>query len=91
MASSVQSMSYSLTANENMYKTGKEEQEAKDKLKAMGNRKAISSADFENNDQMNAEMAQKFNEFKATGATQISSDMMFGRTSAPDQETSAQN
>lgn len=40
-----------------MYKSGKEEQEAKDKLKAMGNRKAISSADFENNDQMNAEMA----------------------------------
>ena len=55
---------------------GLSEKQAQERLRQLGNRKAISSADFENNDAHNAEMQSRFQAL--TGATQISSDMMFG-------------
>ena len=64
--------------------SGAEEAAAREKLKQMGNRKAISSADFFNDDQKSAELESKFQEFKLSGTTQISSDMMFGRASGPE-------
>ena len=44
----------------------------------MGNRKAISSEDFKNYDDKNDEIKDKFRALQMSGATQISSDMMFG-------------
>lgn len=50
----------------------------------MGNRKGISSDDFLFDNSKNAEIDMKFQQLKVTGATAISSDMMFGRASAPE-------
>lgn len=66
-----------------------EEQAARERLKQLGNRKAISSEDFENKDALSAELQYKMQELKANGATQISSDMMFGRASGPEKPTSS--
>ena len=51
-------------------------QQAQERLRELGNRKAISSADFQSNSEMDAEMQSRFKAL--SGATQISSDMMFG-------------
>jgi len=51
----------------------------------MGNRKAISSDDFMFDDSQNAAINSRVQEMKSAGVTQISSDMMFGRASAPEQ------
>ena len=69
------------------YLNQNEQRQADDRLKQLGNRKGISSADFEFDDNRNAEVNNKFNEFKQTGAQAISSDMMFGRASGPQQPT----
>ena len=52
--------------------------QAQDRLKELGNRKAISSEDFINYGKESQEIEDRFQAFKTTGATQISSDMMFG-------------
>ena len=54
------------------------EEEAKQKLAKMGNRKAISSDDFFNDYAHTAETKERLGMISASGATQISSDMMFG-------------
>lgn len=51
----------------------------------MGNRKGISSEDFMYDDSKNAEIDSRVQAMKSQGVTQISSDMMFGRASAPEQ------
>ena len=50
---------------------------AREKLAKMANRKAISSDDFLN-DEPSQEIQDRYQAMKASGATQISSDMMFG-------------
>ena len=50
---------------------------AREKLAKLANRKAISSDDFLN-DQPSQEIQDRYHAMKASGATQISSDMMFG-------------
>lgn len=50
---------------------------AREKLAKLANRKAISSDDFLN-DEPSQEIQDRYNAMKVSGATQISSDMMFG-------------
>lgn len=64
--------------------TRQEEEAAREKLRSLGNRKAISSDDFNFDSSNSQEIEQKFAELKASGATQISSEMMFGRASGPE-------
>ena len=53
------------------------------KLATMGNRKAISSADFQDQEEQSQEIKDKFRSLQMSGATQISSDMMFGGPQEP--------
>ena len=55
---------------------------AREKLRNMGNRKAISSADFEDGSGQSSEIQSRFAALSSSGATQISSDMMFGTPQA---------
>lgn len=63
------------------------EQQARDRLQQLGSRKAISSADFENFDAQSSEMQQRFQSLQSSGATQISSNMMFGIAEQPTTST----
>ena len=56
--------------------------QAKQRLAQLANRKAISSEDFKN-DEPSKEIQMRYQAMKASGATQISSDMMFGDLSGP--------
>jgi len=49
----------------------------------MGNRKAISSDDFFGDYSHTAETKERLGQISAAGATQISSDMMFGANAQP--------
>lgn len=60
------------------------EEAARAKLATMGNRKAISSADFVDHGEQSQEIQDKFRALQMSGATQISSDMMFGTATQPD-------
>lgn len=67
-----------------MYANQMQEEAARAKLATMGNRKAISSEDFVNREEQSQEIKDKFRALQMSGATQISSDMMFGAAQQPD-------
>lgn len=69
------------------YLNKNEQYAADDRLKQLGNRKGISSADFDFDDNQNAQVQGKFQELNQYGATSISSDMMFGRANTVQQPT----